>query len=186
MRLQFVIAGADGSPLTEAMLRWASGTEAECRIYTNRMSPADVNGSDVLVSAGHHYFLGSSLRKIPRLGAIGLHPSLLPRYRGSYPLWWALRHGESTVGLSLYHLVDEIDAGPIIYQREVAVLQGDTFASLYERVAAEVAPVMDALVGYLETHGELPPGEPQDEGIATVVRTPPRWLRALMRLRWHR
>lgn len=145
-----------------------AGTAFE-RIDPDRLRAAR---PDVLLSAAHPFLIRAPERAVARLGAVGLHPALLPRYRGSYPLWWALRNGERETGLTLYHLVSAIDAGPVIGQRHEPILPGDTFASLYSRVATDVAPLLRDLVTAILATGRIPEGEPQDERLATVVRTP--------------
>lgn len=127
--------------------------------------------------------IGPRQRSAARLGAVGLHPALLPAYRGSYPLWWALRDGAREVGLTMYHLDDGIDTGPIIDQRRVPVERGDTFASLYVRVAA-LAPVMlRELLDYATAHDALPAGTPQT-GEHRTYPTPSRPTRAAMKAWW--
>jgi methionyl-tRNA formyltransferase len=81
---------------------------------------------------------------VPRLGIVNGHPSLLPRYRGPFPIAWAVRNGETEIGLS-YHLMDAtLDTGNLLAQKPVALEDGDTFESVLERlgpVAAELLPV---------------------------------------------
>lgn len=127
---------------------------------------------DLIIAAAYEHLIGPRMRATARLGAVGLHPSLLPRYRGSYPIWWALRNGEREVGLSLYHLTDGIDAGNVIAQRSVTVERGDTFAGLYDRVAAQAPALLEELLDAIEATGVVPAGTPQDESIATVYSTP--------------
>ena len=168
--LRVLVAGAPSSVLTA---RTMDRLPQAILIY--EPLTADVVASvkpDLLVSAAHQHYIRAAVRDIPALGAVGLHPALLPRYRGSYPLWWALRNRETETGLSLYHLVKVVDAGPIIEQRRVPILRGDTFASLYERVGAEVAPMLDNLFTYIAMHDSLPPGEPQDSVQSHRVQDP--------------
>jgi len=72
---------------------------------------------DMCFVAGWYWLIdGESLKQLPR-GAIGVHNSLLPKYRGGSPLVWAMINGEPVVGVSLFSLVEEMDAGPIWAQR---------------------------------------------------------------------
>jgi methionyl-tRNA formyltransferase len=179
-KMQIVIAGADGADLTDAV----RDLLPDARLVTRALRTDDVAATDLLISAAHEHFIPAAIRGTLRLGAVGLHPSLLPRYRGSYPLWWALRNREHEVGLTLFHLVDRIDAGPVIDQHRVAVLPRDTFATLYGRVTAEVPGILTDLLHYITAHDKLPKGVPQDDRAATTVRTPSILLRALMKARW--
>jgi len=82
---------------------------------------------------------------MPRLGVVNGHPSLLPRYRGPFPVAWAVRNGETEIGLS-YHLMDAtFDTGNLLAQKPVPLFDDDTFATLMDRIgplAAELLPVV--------------------------------------------
>jgi methionyl-tRNA formyltransferase len=69
--------------------------------------------------------------RVPKLGSICFHPSLLPKYRGASALNWALINGESVTGLSIFWVDKGIDTGPILLQKEVNVDPDDTTGSLY-------------------------------------------------------
>jgi methionyl-tRNA formyltransferase len=128
--------------------------------------------------------LGPEILAIPRLGAIGFHPSLLPRNRGSYPLWWTLRRGDRSTGLTLFHLTADVDAGPIIEQQAIDVDRRDTFATLYERVAALLPGMLDRVLDATDRAGAVPAGAPQDEARATYVGRPGAMARALAKSWW--
>lgn len=179
------VAGARDSVITEAV-RDAIAARPDVvlagvelgRLDRDRLRAADAH---LLVSAAHEHFIPAALRACASIGAVGIHPSLLPRYRGSWPLWWALRDGEAEVGVSLFHIVDRMDAGPVIAQRRLAVAADDTFASLYERVRPLVGSLVVEAIEHVATHGALPAGVAQDEERATVVRTPGIAMRLLLR-----
>jgi len=88
---------------------------------------------DVLLVAGWYYMVPSSLRSVAPLGAIGLHGSLLPKYRGGAPLVWAIMNGEREAGLTLFHLEDVADAGDIIGQEKFPIGPDDTIADALAR-----------------------------------------------------
>ena len=175
-RVRVYVAGANDAPLTVAALEALSRNPAVdlVGIDFGRMDPARLRAAapDILLSAAHQHLIRESELQVARLGSVGLHPALLPKYRGSHPLWWALRHGEHEAGLTLYVLDEGIDTGPLLGQRAVAIESGDTFASLYRRVATEVAPLLDALIATAAAEDRLPPAAPQDNAIATVYGVP--------------
>ena len=70
------------------------------------------------------YILPAALWRIPQLACINLHPSLLPAYRGPYPLFWQLQRGEPHMGVTLHLVNDTIDGGDIILQREIHIKHG--------------------------------------------------------------
>jgi hypothetical protein len=175
-RVRIYVAGANDAPITVAALEaLARNPLADLvGIDFGRMDPARLRAAapDILLSAAHEHFIRDAELRVARLGSVGLHPSLLPRYRGSHPLWWALRNGEHEAGLTLYLLDDGIDTGAVMAQAAVPIEPGDTFGSLYRRVAAEVAPMLDALVATVATEDRLPPATPQDNAVATVYGVP--------------
>jgi methionyl-tRNA formyltransferase len=80
--------------------------------------------------------------RMPRLGSLNVHASLLPQYRGAAPINWALIHGEKETGVTTFFLQHQIDTGDLILQRRVPVDDDDDFGSLYEKlkmVGAELA-----------------------------------------------
>jgi len=97
----------------------------------------------------------------PRLGVVNGHPSLLPRYRGPFPVAWAVRNGETEIGLS-YHLMDAtFDTGNLLAQKPVPLFDDDTFATLMDRIGPVAAELLPAAFERLE-RGDR--GDVQDEG----------------------
>jgi methionyl-tRNA formyltransferase len=114
---------------------------------------------DLLLVAGCAQILGPALLALPRVGALNFHPSRLPAYRGKEPLFWAICRGETAVAISVHHLTAEVDGGPILFQREVAVPARATSASLAPLVDREGAALIPAILS-LAVGGALPPGAP--------------------------
>ena len=65
------------------------------------------------------------IKSIP-LGIINLHPSLLPKYRGANPIFWAIRNGEKEFGITVHYLNEKIDAGDIIMQKKIPIEDYET------------------------------------------------------------
>jgi len=95
---------------------------------------------DWLFSFYYRHMLGQALLDIPAKGAINLHGSLLPRYRGRVPINWAVIHGEKECGASLHRMEIKPDAGALIDQQAVPVLPNDTAHEVFQKVtcAAEI------------------------------------------------
>ena len=72
---------------------------------------------DLILILGWYFNVPRQVRVIAARGCVGLHASLLPKYRGGAPLVWAIIHGEPRTGVTLFHLEDEIDAGDIVAQQ---------------------------------------------------------------------
>jgi methionyl-tRNA formyltransferase len=73
---------------------------------------------------------------VPRLGALAIHPSFLPKYRGPSPFQTALVNGETETGVTLFLLDENVDSGPILAEsKPVAITDTDTFGSLAKKLA---------------------------------------------------
>lgn len=122
--------------------------------------------TDLIVCAHAHCFVGGAARGRARLGAIGYHPSLLPRHRGRDAIEWAVRFGDPVTGGTVYQLDDGADTGPILRQAWCWVRPGDTAAELWRRDLGPLgvkllAETVDALF-----FGAVRP-KPQDPALAT-------------------
>ncbi|HEY7132074.1 MAG TPA: formyltransferase family protein [Candidatus Limnocylindrales bacterium] len=177
-RLRVYVAGARDARITEAALTALVRNPGVDLVGLDfaRVDPTRLREAkpDLLISAAHQYLIRPSELAVARVGSVGLHPALLPRYRGSYPLWWALQHRESEAGLTLYELDRGIDTGPILAQERVAIARDDTFASLYTRVSGCVGPLLDGLIAVAATTDGLPARFAQDETQATSFAAPNR------------
>ncbi|MCM8760347.1 MAG: methionyl-tRNA formyltransferase [Candidatus Omnitrophica bacterium] len=91
----------------------------------------------VLISYGK--ILPQAVINIPSLGAINVHPSLLPKYRGAAPMEWALINGEKETGISIITIKDKVDTGEIIKQKQVPIGDTDDIFTLKKRLS-EIAP----------------------------------------------
>jgi len=89
------------------------------------------SGADICVMAYVLQFAPQELAKIPRLGTIQYHPSLLPKYRGPSAINWAIALGETKTGLTIFRPSDGLDEGEVILQKEVAIGANDTLGSVY-------------------------------------------------------
>jgi methionyl-tRNA formyltransferase len=120
---------------------------------------------DLIVGAHSHTYIGRRSRQAATYGAIGYHPSLLPRHRGKDAVRWTIKMGDPIAGGSVYWFTDNIDAGPIARQAWVHVLPGWDHHDLWERLF----PIGVRLLR--ETVVEIASGVlrqvPQDEAAAT-------------------
>ncbi len=91
---------------------------------------------DLLFSFYYRRLLIPALLEVPRLGAINLHGSLLPKYRGRAPLNWVLVRGEAVTGVTLHYMDVRADHGDIIGQRSVPIVIEDTALSLWRKLTA--------------------------------------------------
>lgn len=80
--------------------------------------------------------------KIPKLGSINLHASLLPKYRGAAPINWAIIKGEAVSGITTFFLDDKVDTGNIILQKEIPIGINETFGEVYYRMSEAGSPLI--------------------------------------------
>lgn len=122
---------------------------------------------DIFVVAAYGQYISAKVLGLPRYGAINIHPSLLPKYRGASPIQWAVANGEEKTGVTILYVSEEMDAGDIICQQEVAIGDEDTTATLKPRLAGIGATLV------VKTLHAVREGcvtrVPQDEATATYV-----------------
>jgi methionyl-tRNA formyltransferase len=87
-------------------------------------------GPDLVLVTGWPRRLPAALNDAAPLGAINVHPSLLPRHRGRAPVFWTILCGDAVTGVTLHRLEPVLDAGPIVLRRSIAVPARATSASL--------------------------------------------------------
>ena len=90
---------------------------------------------DILCIAGYRWLLPSEVYSIPRLGAINLHTSLLPRQRGALPLFWVYQADDRETGVTIHRVSDQADAGDILKQQAFPLERGLPIATLFSRCA---------------------------------------------------
>jgi methionyl-tRNA formyltransferase len=91
---------------------------------------------DLIVVAAYGRILPAGILTLAPHGCINVHASLLPKYRGAAPMQWAILNGEDRTGITIMRVVEELDAGDILLQREVPIGPGDTLATIHDRLAA--------------------------------------------------
>jgi len=101
---------------------------------------------DFLFSFYYRSMLKKELLDIPRLGALNLHGSLLPKYRGRAPVNWVLVKGETETGVTLHFMTEKPDAGDIVGQAAVPIAFGDTALTLYGKMESAAAGLLDAIL----------------------------------------
>jgi methionyl-tRNA formyltransferase len=116
---------------------------------------------DLLVVAAYGLILPRAVLSLPKYGAINVHASLLPAYRGASPITSAILDGRDTTGVSIMLMEAGMDTGPVLTQAEQTIQPEDTTASISERLASQGAQLLlETLPAYLA--GEIAP-TPQDQ-----------------------
>ncbi|MCX8118100.1 MAG: methionyl-tRNA formyltransferase [Desulfobacterota bacterium] len=124
-------------------------------------------GPDLMVVVAFGQILPKGLLEIPRFGAINVHGSLLPAYRGAAPVAWALLRGEEKTGVTTMLMDEGMDTGDILLQAEVAIEPDDTRETLEKRLALRGSELLTETIEKMKK-GELTP-VPQDHSKATYA-----------------
>jgi methionyl-tRNA formyltransferase len=124
-------------------------------------------GMDVIAVSAYGKILPRELLDLPPLGAVNVHGSILPKYRGAAPIQRAILAGEPTSGITILQMNERMDAGDILLQEEIPVRPDDTAATLGARLAELGADLLLSALDGL-SRGTLAP-RPQDDAQATLA-----------------
>src|SRR5258708_2322043 len=101
---------------------------------------------DLIVVASYGKLIPQSVLDIPKYGALNVHPSLLPKYRGATPIQSAILHGDTNSGITVIKMDKEMDHGPIVYREEYNFSADDTFESLANKMFKRAAEILVRLI----------------------------------------
>ncbi len=126
------------------------------------------NSFDFFIVAAYSKILPKYVIDLPKLGVIGVHPSLLPKYRGATPIQSAILAGETETGTSLFLIDEKVDNGPVIASSPQPIANSETYETLMQKLAhlsgkllAEILPDFVA--------GKIKP-KPQNDDEATFTK----------------
>jgi methionyl-tRNA formyltransferase len=136
---------------------------------------------DISIVVAYGHILPQGIIDLPRLGTLNIHASLLPALRGAGPIQAAIRQGLTETGVSLMRVVQALDAGPVILQKETEIFDDETFGELQMRLAELGAlTLVEALT--LISLGKVKE-KPQDDSRATYA---PKVTRDSSRIDWEK
>ncbi len=122
---------------------------------------------DILAVVSYGRILPDDILALPKYGAVNVHASLLPKYRGSAPIQRAVLNGEKTTGVTTMYLAAEMDAGDIIYTAETSICPTETSGQLFDRLAPMGAELLVKTLRAIEAGSA--PRIPQDHALATYA-----------------
>lgn len=134
---------------------------------------------DLIVVVAYGCILPQAVLDIPKFGCINLHVSLLPKYRGSAPVQWAVLNGDAETGVSIQQMDAGLDTGDVLVCEKVAIGPEETSGELFDRVTAVGARVLCETLPRIAA-GTLTP-TPQDHAAATMA---PMLTKELAQFRW--
>lgn len=120
---------------------------------------------DVIVTAAFGQFLPERLLKVPKIGAINVHASLLPKYRGGAPVHYAIINGEKETGVTIMEMIKKMDAGGIYSQKSIPITEQDDVGTMFDKLSTVGKELLLATLPKIVA-GSLQP-TPQDESQVT-------------------
>jgi methionyl-tRNA formyltransferase len=135
---------------------------------------------DIFVVIAFGQVLKKNFLDIPNWGSLNIHASLLPKYRGAAPIHCAILNHEKKTGLTAMKMDEGLDTGPILLQKEVAILPDETAGQLHDRLAGISTDfLLKTLEGLIKGRLE---GYPQDDSEATYAS---KIDRGMSRVKWN-
>jgi len=125
--------------------------------------------ADIMVVAAYGLLVPEAVLALPRLGAINIHASLLPRWRGAAPIQRAILAGDARTGISIMQMDRGLDTGPLLAAEPVPIAAEDTGASLHDKLAGLGARLIVTALARLE-RGELQAQPQSDEGASYAAK----------------
>ncbi len=122
---------------------------------------------DMFVVAAFGHILPKRILKLPKIGALNIHASLLPKYRGAAPIQWAIINGEKETGVTTMLMDEGLDTGDILFTSKIQISPDDTSATLHNCLADLGADLLIKTLKAIEADNINP--IPQDHTIATYA-----------------
>ena len=123
---------------------------------------------DILVVVAYGRILPDEMLAVPQYGAVNVHGSLLPKYRGAAPIQWAVLNGDTISGVTTMYLAHDMDAGDIIYKAETEIGEFETAGELFDRLMDMGAELLIKTLRDIEAG--VAPRTPQDPAEASYVK----------------
>ena len=123
---------------------------------------------DILVVVAYGRILPDEILAAAPLGAVNVHGSLLPKYRGAAPIQWAVLNGDRVTGVSTMYLAHEMDTGDVIYTEETEIGEFETSGELFDRLKDMGAALLVKTLRDIEAG--IAPRTPQNHAEASYVK----------------
>lgn len=124
---------------------------------------------DVMVVAAYGLILPRSVLDIPRLGCINIHGSLLPRWRGAAPIHRAIESGDAQTGITIMHMEEGLDTGPMLHMQSVGIAADDTTGSLHDKLAQLGGEMITETLRQLQ-QGAIPATVQPEQGVTYAAK----------------
>jgi len=124
--------------------------------------------ADVMLVSAYGLLLPQAALSSTKLGCINIHASLLPKWRGAAPIQRSILAGDTQTGITIMQMVEELDAGPVLYRSTCEIKATDTASSLHDRLAQMSAKEVVDILMCFQNHALK--AIPQDAGQATYAQ----------------
>ncbi|MBR3017482.1 MAG: methionyl-tRNA formyltransferase [Clostridia bacterium] len=138
------------SPVKSCALEYGIPVYQPVKIRADGVEDLRFLRPDLCVTAAFGQILSQEILDIPKIGTVNVHSSLLPKYRGSAPINWAIMEGETVTGVTTMMTDKGLDTGDILLKREVEILPGETAEELTARMAPIGAELLIETIQGLE------------------------------------
>ena len=142
--------------LNLGLLQPASPNTAEFTDALRRIQP------DLIIVIAYGHLLSETILQVPKIGAINVHASLLPKYRGPAPIQWAIINGETQTGVTTIFMDAGMDTGDMLISRSEPISPADTAATLHDRLAMLGADTLLQTLQQLADHTLEPTRQDHD------------------------
>ncbi len=126
---------------------------------------------DLVLVCGWYRIIPAALLSMPKQGFVGIHNSMLPKYRGGSPLVWAMINGEREVGISIFRFTPGMDEGPVYTQKSVLIYEANYISDMLEGIEALIPETLKDCYSSILA-GDLPPQEQQGTPSYCAQRKP--------------
>ena len=140
-------AGRGRKPRPTPVAEWAKDHSIKF-VETDNVNAPEMVGRiagmrpDLIVVIAFGQKIGNELINLPAKGAINVHASLLPKFRGAAPINWAIINGEAETSISIITLAEKMDAGQVLAQQKTEISENETAGELHDRLAQLAAPLL--------------------------------------------
>ncbi len=160
-------------PIKQRIMNYESGIKNKIKILQpEKLDPSlfiiPNSSFDFFIVAAYARIIPKEILDVPRLGSIGVHPSLLPKYRGATPIQSAILAGEKKTGVTLFLMDEKVDHGAILSNEKLVMRNEETTEALTKKLADLGADLLiETLPKFIK--GEITP-LPQDESQTTYTK----------------
>ncbi len=123
---------------------------------------------DLIITFAYGSIIKKEVLELPKLGAINIHTSLLPKYRGADPITWAILNGEDKTGITIMEMNEFMDEGDIILSEETVIEKDDNYETLYNKLSNQAVPMLNKVLNDFKNNSIMK--VPQEHNLATYTR----------------